>query len=228
MLLVPCVGSDLILSLSAGIQLFQVSTTITSPRPDLVRSAQRFQVLTIFWMAGEAAVALAAAWKARSPALLGFGGDSAIELLSAMVVFWRFWARSSRAERIAAKVAGVLLFVVATLVVVGSILSFVGYAEPHPSYIGIVLLVVAAIGMPWLASKKRQLAVQLGSAALKADAAESSLCGYLSWIALGGLLANAIFGTSWADPAAALLLVPLVLKEAREAARSAETGCHSC
>lgn len=230
MRLALCVRSDLILSLSlsAGIQLFRVSTTITSPRSDLVRSAQRFQVLTIFWMAGEAAVALAAAWKARSPALLGFGGDSAIELLSAMVVFWRFRARSSRAERIAAKVAGVLLFVVAILVVVGSILSFAGYAESHPSYIGIVLLVVAAIGMPWLASKKRQLAVQLGSAALKADAAESSLCGYLSWIALGGLLANAIFGKSWADPAAALLLVPLVLKEAWEATHSSETGSHCC
>jgi len=151
-----------------------------------------------------------------------------IELFSAMVILWRFWARSSWAERIAAKVAGVLLFMVATLVIASSILSFAGYAEPQPSYIGIVLLVVAAIGMPWLASKKRQLAVQLGSAALKADAAESSLCGYLSWIALGGLLANAIFGKSWADPVAALLLVPLVLKDGWEAMRSSESGCHCC
>lgn len=173
-------------------------------------------------------VALAAAWRARSPALLGFGGDSAIELLSAIVVLWRFWARSSRAEKMAAKTAGVLLFVVAALVVVSSVLSFAGYAEPRSSYIGMVLLLVAAMGMPWLASKKRQLAIQLASAALKADAAESSLCGYLSWIALAGLLANAFFGKSWADPVAALLLVPFVLKEGWEAVRSSRPGCHCC
>jgi len=205
-----------------------MSVAITSPRPDLVRSAQRFQVLTIAWMAGEAVVALAAAWKARSPVLLGFGGDSAIELLSAIAVLWGFRARSSRAEKISAKAAGVLLFMVAALVIVSSVLSLVGDAEPQPSYIGMVLLLVAAIGMPWLARKKRELAIQLASAALKADAAESSLCGYLSWIALGGLLANACFGKSWADPVAALLLVPFVLKEGWETMRSSSPGCHCC
>lgn len=199
---------------------------ITSQRSDLERAAQRLQVLTIAWMAVEAVVALAAAWSARSPALFGFGGDSAIELLSAIVVLWRFSAGSSRAEKIAAKTAGVLLLVVAVLVVVGSVLSFAGYAEPQPSYIGMVLLLMAAMGMPWLASKKRHLAIQLGSAALKADAAESSLCGYLSWIALAGLLANRFFGKSWADPVAALLLVPLVLKEGWEAVRSSTPVCY--
>lgn len=177
-------------------------------------------------MVGEAAVALAAASKARSPALLGFGGDSAIELLSAIVVLWGFWAPSSRREKIAAKSAGVLLFMLAALVGFGSVLSFAGYAEPKPSYIGILLLLGAAIVMPWLASKKRKLAIELANASLKADAAESSLCGYFSWIALAGLLTNAAFGKAWADPGAALLLVPFALKEGWEALRAPRPGCH--
>lgn len=176
-------------------------------------------------MVAEAVVALAAAMKARSPALLGFGGDSAIELLSATVVLWGFRAQSSRREKISAKAAGVL-FMVAALVVFGSVLSFAGYAEPKPSYIGIVALLGAAIGMPWLASRKRKLAIQLASASLKADAAESSLCGYLSWIALAGLFINAAFGKAWADPGAALLLVPFVLKEGWEALHASRPGCH--
>jgi divalent metal cation (Fe/Co/Zn/Cd) transporter len=97
-------------------------------------------------------------------ALLGFGGDSAIELL-----------------------------------------------------LGIVLLVVAAIGMPWLARQKRRLSRATGSAALRADAAESALCGYLALIALSGLIVNAIWGVEWADPLAALGLVPLILREGWEA-----------
>jgi divalent metal cation (Fe/Co/Zn/Cd) transporter len=78
-------------------------------------------------------------------------------------------------------------------------------------------LLAAAIVMPWLASQKRHLSAATGSAALRADAAESALCGYLSWIALAGLVANATGGLAWADPAAALCLVPLILREGWEA-----------
>ncbi|HTD23186.1 MAG TPA: cation transporter [Terriglobales bacterium] len=171
-----------------------MSITTVLPVPDLARRVQRLQFLTVVWMTGEAIVAIVAAWRARSPALAGFGGDSVIELLSAMVVLWRFRSQSEsgRAERIAARTAGALLFVVAGIIVIFSILTFLGYGEPRPSYIGFVLLIVAAFGMPWLASQKRRLAAQLSSASLKADAAESSLCGYMSWIALGGLVANAV------------------------------------
>ncbi|MFY9530924.1 MAG: cation transporter [Candidatus Acidiferrales bacterium] len=205
--------------------------TTTSP-PDLVLRARRLQILTIVWMTVEAIVALAAAWTARSPALLGFGGDSAIELLSAMVVLWRFRSKSESAsisaEKTAARIAGALLFLVAAFVTMTSALTLLGYDEPRPSLVGIVLLIVAAFGMPWLANQKRNLATRLSSASLKADAAESSLCGYLSWIALAGLLANAVFRKSWADPLAALILVPFVVKEGWEATRASRPGCHCC
>ncbi|MGC1686990.1 MAG: cation transporter, partial [Candidatus Acidiferrales bacterium] len=97
----------------------------------------------------------------------------------------------------------------------------------------IILLIVAAIGMPWLASRKRKLAAQTASAALKADATESALCGYLSLIALAGLLINAIFHATfphaaWADPIAALILVPLICREAYQAIRTQRTCCASC
>jgi divalent metal cation (Fe/Co/Zn/Cd) transporter len=170
-------------------------------------------------MAVEAIVTLAAAWMAQSPALLGFGGDSAIELFSAIIVLWRFRTQSdcAKAEKLAARVAAALLFLLAAFVVFTSGLSLVGYREPRPSAAGIVVLIVAAAGMPWLASQKRKLATQLASASLRADAAESALCGYLSLIALAGLLANAFLHAPWADPVAALALVPFIVKEAREA-----------
>ena len=199
---------------------------------DLVRRAQRLQVLTIVWMTAEAIIALASAWTARSPALLGFGGDSAIELLSAIVVLWRFRSRtqpeSIRAEKIAARVAGALLFSVAGFVLIAASLAFLGYNQPQPSLVGISLLIVAAFGMPWLAGQKRKLATQLSSAALKADAAESSLCGYLSWIALAGLVANALFRIRWADPVAALALLPFIAKEGWQAFHASRPGCGCC
>ena len=186
--------------------------------PEIRRSIARLQTITIVWMLVEALVAVSAAWTARSPALIGFGGDSAIELLSAVVVFRRF--RSShqeQAEEVAAKITGVLLFVLAAFVILVSALSLLGHIEPRPSVVGITVLIVAAIAMPLLARRKRQLATVTDSASLRADAAESAVCGYLAWIALAGLVVNAVWGIRWADPVAALLLLPLILREGREA-----------
>jgi divalent metal cation (Fe/Co/Zn/Cd) transporter len=193
-----------------------------------LRRILRLQILTICWMTAEAAIALASAWRARSPALLGFGGDSAIELFSATVVLWRFRSQSQSAltEKVAARIAGSLLFVLAAYVIFTSALALFGFHEPQPSLVGIAVLIVAAFGMPWLARRKRSLAAQVGSASLKADAAESALCGYMSWIALAGLLVSAFFHRSWADPVAALLLVPLVVREGWEAIRTPQLGCH--
>jgi divalent metal cation (Fe/Co/Zn/Cd) transporter len=204
-----------------------MSVATVTPAPDLLRRAVRLQALTIAWLTVEAAVALAAAWTARSPVLLGFGGDSAVELFSAIVVLWRFRSQSDseEAERLAARVAGGLLFVIGGLVIVSSGLSLLGYREPQPSFAGIILLVVAAIGMPWLASQKRKLAAQLASAALRGDATESALCGYLSLIALVGLLANLIFHAPWADPIAALALVPLIAREGWQAIHASRHCC---
>jgi divalent metal cation (Fe/Co/Zn/Cd) transporter len=199
-----------------------------SPAPELLRRAARLQALTVVWMAVEAFASLVGAWMARSPALLGFGGDSAIELFSAVVVFWRFRAKSdsAAAEKLAARVAGALLLLLAAFVIASSALSLFGYREPQPSSLGIVVLMIAAAGMPWLARQKRMLASQLSSAALRADAAESALCGYLSLIGLAGLLANALFHAPWADSLAALALVPLIAKEAWEALHASRPPCN--
>jgi hypothetical protein len=170
-------------------------------------------------MSMEAAVSLFAAWRARSPALLAFGGDSAIELLSALVVLWRFRSNAAKehAERRAAHIAGILLFALGACIVAASTVALLGYNQPKPTLMGIAILIAAAVFMPLLASKKRRLSAQTGSAALRADAAESALCGYLSLIALVGLVVNTIGHVAWADSAAALAIVPFVLWEGREA-----------
>ena len=172
-------------------------------------------------------MSLFAAWQARSPALLAFGGDSAIELLSAVVVLWRFRARDAHedAERRAACVAGALLFALAAYVAITSVATLLGYSEPKITFLGITILVAAAAVMPWLAKEKRRLSATTGSAALRADAAQSALCAYLSLIALAGLATNAIWHVRWADPVAALVLLPLVVWEGREAMRGKTCDC---
>jgi divalent metal cation (Fe/Co/Zn/Cd) transporter len=178
-------------------------------------------------MTVEALVSLFAAWRAHSPALLAFGGDSAIELFSAIVVLWRFRASAAheQVEKQAARLAGALLFVLATFVAVTSVTSLLGYSEPKPTFLGIAILIAAAAVMPWLAKEKRRLSGATGSAALRADAAQSALCAYLSLIALAGLAINAIWHVKWADPIAALGIIPLVVWEGREAIRGKTCGC---
>ena len=190
---------------------------------DISRRVLRLQVLTIAWMTVEAVVSLATSWNSHSPALFAFGGDSLIELLSAEVVFWSF--RFELNEARAARIAGALLFMLAGLVALTSVLNFLGYREAQRSLVGIGILLAAAIGMPWLAARKRKLATITSSAALKADAIESALCGYMAWIALTGLAVNAIWGKSWADPLAALALTPLIVREGWEALHSSKLCC---
>ena len=199
------------------------------PTQDTIRRVQRIQAVTVVWMSVEAVVSLFAAWRARSPALLAFGGDSAIELFSAVVVLWRFRASDAHedVERRAARIAGALLFTLAAYVAITSVGSLLGYSEPKPTLLGIAILVAAAVVMPWLAKEKRRLSGATGSAALRADAAQSVLCAYLSLIALAGLAINAIWHVKWADPTAALLIIPLVLYEGWEAIRGKPCNCCS-
>ena len=172
-------------------------------------------------------MSLFAAWRARSPALLAFGGDSAVELFSAIVVLWRFRASDVHedAERRGARVAGALLFVLAAYVAITSVASLLGYSDPKTTFLGIAILVAAAAVMPWLAKEKRRLSGATGSAALRADAAQSALCAYLSLIALAGLAINAVWHVKWADPIAALAILPLIVWEGREAMRGRACGC---
>ena len=201
----------------------QMAASSPACSTDTSRRVLRLQVFTILWMTLEAAISLGSAWHAHSPALFAFGGDSLVELLSAAVVFWRF--RFTLNEARAARIAGALLFTLAGLVVLTSVLNFVGYREAGQSLIGMGILLAAAIVMPWLGRQKRHWAAVTSSAALKADAAESSLCGYMAWIALSGLAVNAIWHKPWADPIAALALIPLILREGWEAVHTSRPGC---
>jgi divalent metal cation (Fe/Co/Zn/Cd) transporter len=204
-----------------------IVVSITQIPTDAIQRIQRVQAVTIVWMSAEAAISLLAAWRARSPALLAFGGDSAIELASAGIVLWRFHSSGAQhhAEQRAARIAGVLLFVLAACVVATSVMAFLGYSEPKPTLLGIAILIAAAAFMPLLAREKRRLSAATGSAALRADAAQSGLCAYLSMIALTGLAINAIWHVKWADPIAALVVLPLIIGEGREALRGKSCGC---
>jgi divalent metal cation (Fe/Co/Zn/Cd) transporter len=204
-----------------------MASVLPVPADATLQRVRQIQTITIAWMSVEAVVSLSAAWMAHSPALLAFGGDSAIELLSAAVVYWRFRSKRSdeRTEKLAASITGSLLFALAAYVALVAALALLGHREVMPSYLGIVILIVAAIAMPVLARKKRQLSALTASAALRADAAESALCGYLSIIALAGLVANAFWGVTWADPIAALCLIPLVVREGWQALKGKPCEC---
>ena len=124
-----------------------------------------------------------------------------------------------------ARIAAALLFILAVYVAVVSAMTLLGHSEARITYLGIAILIGAAAIMPWLAKEKRRLSAITASAALRADAAQSALCAYLSTIALVGLGINAIWHIWWADPIAALVIVPLILWEGREAMRGKACGC---
>lgn len=198
-----------------------------SASPEASRSAavQHLQIVTVVWMSVEVLVSAAVAARAHSIAILAFGGDSAIELASALVVLFRF-SDSGMAERRAARITAWLLFALSGFIVCASVLSLSKVLlPPEPTYAGIGLLVAAAAVMPVLAKRKRQLSVETGSSALAADAAQSSICAWLAWIALPGLALNGVLGIRWADPVAALAIIPIVLKEARDAWKGRACNC---
>jgi divalent metal cation (Fe/Co/Zn/Cd) transporter len=184
------------------------------------------QLISVVWLSIEFLVSVVAGARAHSVALLAFGGDSGIELASAVIVLFRFTG-AWLSERLAARITAILLFLLAAFIVATSSLSLLGLGpQPTGSYLGIFLLLAAAVVMPWLARQKKQLARATASSALAADAVQSSLCAWMSWIALGGLILNSLFKIPWADPAAALVLTPIIIKEGREAWR--ENACHTC
>ena len=121
--------------------------------------------------------------------------------------------------------AGALLFALAAYVSVASVISLLARNAPKPTYLGIAILIAAATVMPWLVKEKRKLSAATGSAALRADAAQSGLCAYLSAIALIGLAVNAVWHVAWADPVAALAVTPFILWEGKEAVRGKACGC---
>jgi divalent metal cation (Fe/Co/Zn/Cd) transporter len=202
-----------------------------SQRQNQVARGIRLEYLTVGWNVLEGAVAIVAGLVAGSVALLGFGVDSTIESCSGAVLLWRLRAEQAgksieKSEQTALRLVGISLLLLAAYVSFDTIETLLTREHPQRSFIGIALSVVSLIVMPLLASAKRRTAAELNSAALHADSRQTSICAYLSAILLGGLLLNAALGWWWADPVAALTMVPIIVKEGREAFKG-ET-CADC
>jgi len=200
-----------------------VSATHT---PMLKRRAVRLAWATIAWNVVEAAVAIAAGAAANSIALVGFGLDSTVEVMSAVVIVWQFRGLAEERERKALKLIAVSFFALALYVAVQAIIDLVGKSEPKSSPVGIGLAIASLFVMPMLARAKRRTGNAMGSVTVVADSNQTKLCAYLSAILLGGLVLNATVGWWWADPIAALAIAALALNEGREAWRG-ET-CDDC
>jgi divalent metal cation (Fe/Co/Zn/Cd) transporter len=185
------------------------------------RRARWLAYVTVGWMVAEATVALWAAARANSVALLGFGGDSVIEVASGAVVLWRFSSGASGGrERRAAQLVGWGLIALAVFVALDSTAALVQGRAPAVSVPGILLTASSVVIMPLLAAAKRRVAAQAGSRALAGDARQSDICAWLSAVTLVGLGLRATSGWRWADAAAALALVPLIASEGIAALRA--------
>lgn len=207
--------------------VIQIGVGRSSPTPghNAPTAILWLQVITLAWMSIECSVSFYAASTAHSPALLSFGADSLVELLSASVVLLQFIPGFPLSPRRATQTAGVLLFVLAAVVAVTAVLALVLKLGPDVSPIGIGITVAALIAMPILSYLKRQQGVRHNNAALSADAVQSATCAYLAAVTLAGLAVNAAFHIHWFDPLAALACLPLLVKEARAAWRGATCSC---
>ncbi len=191
---------------------------------------RRLEYFTIAWNSLEGLIAVGLGLLAGSVALVGFGLDSAIEVTSGAALLWRLSRDSSpareHAEQITLKIVGWSFLALAAYVVYDSLVSLIARQAPERSIPGIVLATASLIVMPLLARAKRRVAREIGSAALSADAKQTEFCTYLSAILVGGLGLNALLGWWWADPAAGLLMVPIIGREGILAIRG--QGCCQC
>ena len=194
-------------------------------RTDLLRRGRRLEYLTIGWNALEALAAIAAGLVAGSVALVGFGFDSVIEVSSGTVLLWRLRpASSERQERVALRLVGACFFLLAAYVAADSAWRLWRRQAPEESWFGIAIAVLSLVVMPILARAKRRVARGLNSAALHADSRQTDFCFYLSILLLAGLALNALLGWWWADPVAALVMTPLMVREGVEAFRGEPCG----
>ena len=190
-------------------------------------AVRRLQAITVAWMLVESGVALYGAWRAHSVVLLAFGFDSIVELLSAAVVLLAFSRRPALSRTRSDQLAGVLLLVLAGVVALTAILSWVGGLRPETSFAGMAITIAALAGMPLLAWEKRRLSRVTGSRAIAADAVQSATCAWLAAAALAGLVFDATLHLRWIDSVAALAVLPLLVTEGRKAMRGEGCGCCS-
>lgn len=197
-----------------------LQTTDASRRVVLQRRIRAVVYVTIAYNVIEAIIALAAGTAASSAALIGFGLDSIVEVLSAAAVAWQFAAPDpERRERTALRVIAVSFFALAAWVSADAALSLAGLREPSPSPVGIALAAVSLVVMPVVSWIERRAGRELGSASAVADSKQTLICSYLSAALLVGLLLNALFGWAWADAVAALVIAGFAVREGVEAWR---------
>lgn len=207
----------------------QVVSTERSNRTELVKRGRHLEYFTIGYNSLEGLIAVVAGLIAGSVALVGFGFDSLIEVTSGGVLLWRLHAdvdesRRERVEAISLRIVGVCFVLLAIYLSYDSIKSLIRREAPEESLVGIGLAAVSLVVMPLLVRAKRKVARGINSSALMADSKQTELCTYLSAILLVGLLLNATLGWWWADPVAALIMVPIIAREGVEALRG-ETCC---
>ncbi len=205
---------------------------IVSPerRSALVARGRRLEYLTLAWNGFEAAVALISGVLAGSIALVGFGLDSVIEMASAAILLWRLRSDSPTSrehdEQIAHRLAGICLVALAAYIATQSIRSLWLRSVPERSIPGIAIAVAAIVVMPLLGRAKRRVAQELRSRALHADSRQADFCAYLSAILLIGLALHWLLGWWWADAVAALIMVPIIVREGVQGLRG--KTCDDC
>lgn len=197
-------------------------------RIELERRGRWLGIFTIGWNSLEAVVAVGAGILAGSVALVGFGVDSVIESLSGAVIVWRLFSGEHR-EQLALRLVGISLLLLAAYVGFDAVKSLALREAPEESPVGMLLALASLIVMPLLAREKRSVAAQLGSRAMHADSRQTDICFYLSVILFLGLGCNAVAGWWWADPVAALTMIPIIVKEGTDALRGktcCDNACH--
>lgn len=202
-----------------------VESLSISHRNEAEKRGRLLAYLTIGWNSLEGIIAVGAGIVAGSIALVGFGVDSVIEVSSGAIILWRL-ASGDHRERLALRLVGVSFVALAAYVGCDAVKSLWFQEPPETSYIGIAIATLSLVVMPALARAKRKVAADLNSTAMKADSRQTDLCAYLSAILLGGLILNAIFGWWWADPIAALIMVPIIAKEGIESLQG--KTCDDC
>ncbi len=207
-----------------------IAETVDSPT---IRNAKRGQWLTVGHGLLEGSGALWAARGAASVALLSFGLDSFIEVLSAGIVLWRLASigqthRLVLSERAGLRLVGVCFLALSVDIAYESIKAVIGREGPHETALGILVAALSIVLMPVLGRAKRKWADEVGSAALWADARQTDFCAYLAGITLLGLVLNTLFHWWWADPVAALVMAPMIAWEGVQALRGHACGCCAC
>jgi divalent metal cation (Fe/Co/Zn/Cd) transporter len=188
-------------------------------RDRLIARAKALSWFSLAYMTAEGAIAITAALVAGSVALLGFGLDSAIEALASVIVIWRFTGTrrlSQDAERRAERMVAVSFFLLAPYIAQDAIRALIAVQHPHTSWLGIGLSIASIIVMPLLGKAKHRIGQRLGSGATAGEGTQNLLCAYLAAGVLASLALNAAFGLWWADPAVALAIAALAIKEGRQ------------